>query len=132
VQLAAARRIEAMLAATGRDAERPEVLERIADLDPDPASRRAVHAELSRIALASGDAERAVRAFRAMLAADPGDAEAGEGLARALEEAGRFVELVEVLEKREARADRVRVARLYEHPIGDLGKAIAAWIELRR
>ncbi|MFT3767262.1 MAG: tetratricopeptide repeat protein [Minicystis sp.] len=138
-QLAAARRLDKLLAAAGRDAERPEVLERIVELDPDPAERRAVQAELSRIALTAGDAERAVRAFRAMLEADPGDAEAEEGLARALEEAGRFAELVEVLARRaergddeRGRADRVRVARLYEHPLGDLPKAIEAWLAVRR
>jgi lipopolysaccharide biosynthesis regulator YciM len=138
-QLAAARRLDARLSAAGRDAERPEVLERLAELDPDASSRRAVLAELSRLALLSGDAERAGRAFRSMLEADPGDAEAEEGLCRALEEAGRFAELVLVLSRRaargddeRARADRMRVARLQEHPLGDLPAAIATWLEVRR
>ncbi|APR81973.1 DNA double-strand break repair Rad50 ATPase [Minicystis rosea] len=138
-QLATAHRLDALLAAAGRDAERPVVLERIADLDPDLTVRRGALSDLSRIALASGDAERAVRAFRAMLDASPSDVDAEEGLARALEEAGRFVELVEVLAQRAARADdargradRERVARLYEHPIGDADKAIEAWLEVRR
>lgn len=138
-QLAAARRLDALVTADGQDADRPEILERIADLDPDPAARRAARAELSRIALGAGDAARAVRAFRAALAEDPDDAEAEEGLTRALEEAGSFTELSRVLSLRatriggdRARADRVRVARLHEHPIGDLGRAIDAWNEVRR
>lgn len=138
-QLAAARRLDALITADGQDADRPEILERIADLDPDPAARRAARAELSRIALGAGDAARAVRAFRAALAEDPDDDEAEEGLTRALEEAGSFTELSRVLSQRaariggdRARADRVRVARLHEHPIGDLGRAIDAWNEVRR
>lgn len=132
IELEAARRLDALLAAAGRDAERPAVLERVGALDPDPAARRAALADLSRLALEAGDAERAARAFRAVLAEDPEDADAQEGLLRALEEAGRFPELVVVLEQRGGRADRVRAARLYEHPIGDADQAIAAWTEVRR
>jgi tetratricopeptide (TPR) repeat protein len=135
--LAAARDVDRLLAAAGRDAERAEVLERLAELEQEPAARRAARAELSRLSLLAGDAERAVRAFRAALAEDPTDAEAEEGLCHALDEAGRYEELVEALTKRAARGgerarpDRVRVARLLEHPLGDLDAATAAWIEVR-
>jgi tetratricopeptide (TPR) repeat protein len=136
-RLAAARRLDQLLAAAGRETERPDVLEKIADLDPDAGARRAARSELARLSLLAGDPERAARAHRAALAEDPADAEAEEGLAHALEEAGHYAELVTVLEKRAARggdgarADRVRVARLYEHPIGDLEKAIEAWVDVR-
>jgi tetratricopeptide (TPR) repeat protein len=137
--LAAARALDGLLARAGRDAERGDVLERIAELDPEPAARRAARAELSRFAVEAGDAERAARVFRAALAEDPADAEAEEGLARALEESGRWAELVEVLARRAARADdergredRVRVARLLEDPLGDGARAIETWLDVRR
>ena len=138
-RLTAARALDGLLAGEGRDAERADVLERITELDPDPAARRAARAELSRLAVEAGDTARAVRVFRAALAEEPGDSDAEEGLARALEEAGGWLELVEVLERRASRADdergrvdRVRMARLLEDPIGDAARAIDAWVEVRR
>jgi tetratricopeptide (TPR) repeat protein len=138
--LAAARSLDRLLAGAGRAAERCDVLERLAALEPEAAARRAARQELSRLSLAEGDQGRAVRAFRAALAEDPGDAVAEEGLSRALEDAGRWEELCSVLEARAARggddarvrADRVRVARLYEHPIGDTARAVEAWQEVQR
>lgn len=138
-QLAAARALDELLAREGRDGERGDVLERIAELDPDPLVRRGARAELSRLAVEAGDSARAVRVFRAALAEDPADAGAEEGLARALEDAGSWAELVEVLSRRASRADdargradRVRVARLLEDPVGDAARAIDAWLEVRR
>ncbi len=136
--LAAARRLDRLLQHEGAD--RGEVLERLAALEPEPAARRAARRELSRLALEAGDVNRAARAFRAALAEDPGDELAEEGLARALESGGRWEDLVAVLAARAARggddvrvrADRVRVARLLEAPLGDGPRAIEAWLDLRR
>ena len=137
--LTAARALDELLSRAGRDAERGDVLERIAELDPDAAARKAARVELSRLALEAGDAERAARVFGAALAEDPDDLDAEEGLTRALEDAGRWAELVVVLERRAARADdergrafRVRVARLLEDPLGEPARAIDAWLALRR
>ncbi len=136
--LAAARRLDRLLRTQGED--RIPVLERLSALEPDQAARRAARQELSRLALEAGDVERATRTFRAALAEDPADEAAEEGLARALEGAGRWEDLVSVLAARAARggddarvrADRVRAARLLEAPIGDVPRAIDAWTEVRR
>ena len=127
-------------AGAGRAAERADVLERLAAFEPEAEARRAARQELSRLALAAGDEGRAIRAFREAIAEDPGDALAEEGLARSLEDAGRWEELCSVLEARAARggeearvrADRVRVARLLEDPIGDTARAVEAWQEVQR
>ncbi len=140
--LTAARKLDALLAASvsaPRGAERGDVLERLAAIEPTKAARRTARQELSRVALEAGDADRAIRAFRAALAEDPADAEAEEGLARALDGAGQWEALVAVLEGRAARggddarvrADRVRVARLLESPLGDTARAVDAWLALR-
>ena len=113
--LAAARALDRLLAAAGRSAERGEVLERLAALEPSADARRAARQELAQLALATGDVDRAVRAFRASLADDPGDLAAEEGLVRALEAGGRWEELVAAAprargaqRRRRARAGRRR------------------------
>src|SRR6185437_7155460 len=90
--LAAARALDRLLAAAGRSAERGEVLERLAALEPSADARRAARQEVAQLALATGDVDRAVRAFRAALAEDPGDLVAEEGLARALTTGERWEE----------------------------------------
>ena len=137
--LVAARKLRRLLAAAGRTEERTDVLERLAALEPEASARREARQELSHLALESGDTDRAIRTFRAALADEPSDGAAEEGLARALEGAGRWEELVAVLAARAARggsdegvrADRVHVARLLEAPIGDVARAIDAWTKMR-
>ena len=138
--LAAARKLDGFLEgnAAAPAEERCEILERLAELEPEASARREARQRLSRLALESGDAERAIRAFRAAIAENPGDDEAREGLATALEKGERWAELVEVLEQKleknpgAPRADRVRVARLLEEKLGDGERAIAAWQGIRK
>jgi tetratricopeptide (TPR) repeat protein len=135
--LAAARKLDRLLAAQERSAERAEVLERLAAIEPDRAARRAARQELSITAWQEGDHDRAIRSLRAALADDPEDREAEKSLAGVLEDAGRWDELVALLSARaerggdEARPDRVRVARLYEGVLDDPARAIEAWSALR-
>ncbi len=138
--LTAARDLDGLLAEQGLAAERCDVLERLATMEPEAAARRAARAELSRIAWAEvGDPERAIRAYRAALAEDAGDEEARAGLIEALERIGRWDELIAALEARAARGegeaargDRVRAARTLEERSGDLDGAIRAWTAIRK
>jgi tetratricopeptide (TPR) repeat protein len=119
--------------------QRCDVLETLATIEPEAPARRAARAELSRLAWAeAGDAERAIRAYRSALTEDPRDAEALDGLARALTAGQRWQELTEVLEQRAAgldgdaaRQDRARAARIYDEQLGDPARAITAWTALR-
>lgn len=137
--LAAARRLDRLLDATGGTLERPDVLDRIASGSSDAAERRAARAEIARIsAHEARDLDRAIRALSAILAEDPCDVEAEAELDRALASAGRNAELVTLLEQRaarsepsQARADITRAAKLYAAELGDLDRAIARWSELR-
>jgi golgin subfamily B member 1 len=82
-----------------------------------------------------GAPERAVEAWREALAARPDHQDAYVPLERLLGDANRTVELCETLEKHaevvveaEQREALIkRMASLYESPLGDLTKAIAAW-----
>jgi tetratricopeptide (TPR) repeat protein len=138
--LRAARDLDQLLAEQGLAAERCDVLEQLATMEPEAAARRAARAELARIAWAEvGDPERAIRAFRAALAEDAGDEAARAGLIEALERIARWDELIEALEARAARAegaaarqDRVRAARILEERSGDLDGAIRAWAAIRK
>lgn len=147
--LASARELEALLSVAGREAERCEVLERLASLEPDAAAKRAAlgaAAELARTALA--DPHRAARAWRRRLAADAGDHEALDGLVDALEAVAEWRELIAALERRAAgaeaaasgkgsapgdggRADRARVARILGERLYDRPAAITAWTSVR-
>jgi tetratricopeptide (TPR) repeat protein len=130
-----------LLAARGLAAERCDVLERLAAMEPEAAARRAARAELSRIAWAEvGDPERAIRAYRAALAEDASDDVARAGLIEALERtaslgrahrgAGGRAALAPTGEA--ARGDRVRAARTLEERSGDLDGAIRAWTAIRK
>jgi len=119
--------------------ERCDVLEALAKIEPSAAARRAVRVELSRLAWSElGDGERAIRAFRATLAEDARDAEALDGLVRALMASQRWNELTEVLEQRAAglegdaaRQDWARAARIFDEQLGEPARAITAWTALR-
>jgi tetratricopeptide (TPR) repeat protein len=82
-----------------------------------------------------GSPERAIAAWREVLVAKPDYQDAYHALERLLADANRTAELCETIEKhaevvveaplREALIKRV--AGLYERPLGDLAKSIAAW-----
>jgi tetratricopeptide (TPR) repeat protein len=84
---------------------------------------------------ALGAPERAIEAWRQALAARPDHQDAFVALERLLGDANRTAELCETLEKHaevvveapQREALIKRVAALYETPLGDLAKAIAAW-----
>ena len=100
ILLRAARTLSLLLDDAGRLAERCAVLERVAELETDPAARRDALGEVARIASKDfGDAERAIRAWRARLDDDPSDAGAIAGLRETLGAQSRWRELTGVLER---------------------------------
>ncbi|HEY5959110.1 MAG TPA: tetratricopeptide repeat protein, partial [Polyangiaceae bacterium] len=139
--LDASRRLDVLLEQAERWSERVDVLEQLAALEPKPEAHRRALLVAAGVALAQlGDALRAVRLFRETLADDVDDAEARDGLIEALARAELTDDLINELEARAARAaneasarsDRARIARLYEHPLGELEQAILAWRRLRK
>jgi len=138
--LAASRKLEALLEATGRDEERLDVAERIAEVEPDEGARRVAVGRAARLATELGQGARAIALWERRLEADERDAEALEGLVDLLDRAGQSARLAEVLEMRAAsttdaesrRSDRVRVARLLGDVLGRPDDAIGAWRSIER
>ncbi|MFO0550035.1 MAG: hypothetical protein U0271_16690 [Polyangiaceae bacterium] len=133
---AAARKLDDDLRAAGREAERCAVLERLAELEEEPAARRAALVEAARIAEeVIGDRERAVASLRAWLEQSPSDLEVLTKLVDNLRLLGDSRALVAVLTARadsttvaeDAQADRVEIARIHARILGDAASAIAAY-----
>ncbi|HEX7663939.1 MAG TPA: tetratricopeptide repeat protein [Polyangiaceae bacterium] len=133
--LAASRRLDPLLEAGGRQRERLNVLERMAELDRDDVQRRRALGASAKLAATLGEQDRAIAAWEACLAIDPADAEALDGLVTLLDAAKRWRPLVDALTRRakassstEARrADRVRVAHIFANELHDAAEAIGAW-----
>jgi tetratricopeptide (TPR) repeat protein len=138
--LAAARRLEPLLEAAGRDAERLDVVERIASVQPEPTERREALGRAATLAGRLGQNERAVTLWELRLAEDAGDMAALDGLVTLLESEVRLARLTEVLDLRaraatsddRRRADRVRIARLLGSELERPRDAIQAWRDVER
>lgn len=140
VALDAARRLERLLFAEGRAAERCTVLERVAELSEDVAEQRAALTEAARVALDElGDAARSAAIFGRVVAAHPSDMDAIGGLIQALRATSRPLDLIQALETRSllvsdpaaARRDRVRIATIYLEELGDVAAATTTWELIR-
>ncbi len=137
--LEAARRAEPLLEAAGRSWERLDVLERIAELMTEPDARAAAWRTAALLATELGENGRAIVAWEARLR-EGEDAEALDGLAYLLDKERRWERLIEVLTQRaatersedERRADRVRIARLYENELDAVDKAIDSWTYIEK
>jgi tetratricopeptide (TPR) repeat protein len=133
---AAARKLDTDLKATGREADRCAVLERLAVLEDEADARREALLEAARIAEeAIGDRARAIKSLRGWLEEEPGDVDVLTRLVDNLRALGDSKGLVEALEARsnatkesdEAESDRVEIARLYARVLDDRPRAIAAY-----
>ena len=136
----AARELDRLLAQTQRPIERCDVLERLADLESDAVVRRRALGEAAIVALDElKDAERAVRCWRLRLDDNPDDSVARDGIVLALEHTDRDEDLIVALTERAerasdthaARADRVRVAQIWQTQLGSPQKSIASWQTVR-
>lgn len=141
ISLEAARRLERLLFAENRAAERCTALERIAELSEDTSEQRAALTEAARVALDElGDADRSAEIFRRVLAVHPSDMDAIGGLIQALRATSRPQDLIQALETRAklasdpmaARRDRVRIATIYLDELADPAAAMTTWELIRR
>jgi tetratricopeptide (TPR) repeat protein len=138
--LAAARKLEPLLEAAGRDEERLDVVERIAAVESDTVARREAWGRAARLAARLGHDERAIGFWEKRVAEDERDGEALDGLVELLERAGHTERLARALELRAAaassderrRSDRVRLAKLLGDVLGRPHDAIAAWRTIER
>lgn len=138
-ELLAARALSQMVNDAAEVSERVRILERLAELETDPGSRRQALGEAAELSFGVlKDVPRAVAAYRRRLSDDNADLEALNGLCLALEHAREIDQLISALEARallvepaQARADRVRVAALHADVKGDAAAAIDAWIRVR-
>ena len=135
-----ARMLDQLLFEAGRPSERCDVLEKLATLESDGDVKRRVLGEAASAALNQlDDPARAVSCWRKRLALDAGDTVARDGLIRALERTTRFEELIEALAERadrsdeasQARADRVRIATIWNTQLQSADSAILAWQRVR-
>jgi tetratricopeptide (TPR) repeat protein len=138
--LAAARRLDPLLAAAERSRERLDVLERIGELESEPERRRTALGAIAELATAIGEHERAIAAWNARLRDQPGDPEALAGLVFLLTRERRWRPLLDVLALRAdavtdtdaKRADRVRIAEILSQEMGATDEAIGAWEQVER
>ncbi len=138
--LAAARKLEPLLEATGRLEERLDVAERIAEVERDEAARREAIGRAARLATQLGQHGRGITLWERRAAADEGDLEALDGLVDLLDRVGQSERLAEVLALRarvatspeSRRIDRVRVAKLLGDVIQRPVDAIESWRAIER
>jgi tetratricopeptide (TPR) repeat protein len=133
-------RLDELLEAADRQAERLPVLAGLADLAPRPGERRAALGTRARLATTLGEVSTAVSAWRACLELDRQDAEALATLPRVLAGAGRWGEYVEILrhrisvagDPRAEAADLARVAVTERDALGDRPSAITSFQDHER
>lgn len=133
--LGAAHRLEPLLDTVGRTADRLEVVERIANLEPDADARRDALGRAAWLAVGLEQNARAIALWERRLAADERDGEALDGLVDLLEREGSRERLTQVLHLRASaateptarRADLVRAGTILGDELGRADEAIEAW-----
>lgn len=137
--LGVARKLDGLLADAGREAELLDVLEILAPLEPELSARAVVLARAAKIATGQGDFPRALSAWNARLAETPNDAEAIDAVIELLHAGGQWRALIDALQQRAAhreteaaRADHVRIARIWTSELQDTDAAIDAWGRVER
>ena len=139
VALGAAHHLNELLAAAGRTAERLDVLERLAELEPASAVRRALQGEAGHLADDLGDPDRALAAYARRLDTDAEDLEALDATVEVLAKHERWEPLIEALRRRAEvvphraarRADLRRVAHIQTEQLEAIGDAIETWLQIR-
>lgn len=134
-----ARRLSELLARADRPKERLGVLERLAQTDPNPASRRNVIAEAARLAERLGETERALELWKSRTDADEDDLFALDAMIGLLDKDGRWQRLIDTLGLRVAktlsdiqrRADLVRIATIHDQELGAPEQAVEAWLRVQ-
>lgn len=139
IALSAAHQLNELLAASGDTAARIDVLERIATLETAPVVRRAVLGEVGRLADELDQPDRALAAYDSRRQADAADAEALDATIGLLEKRQRWEPLCDALAQRatstsvhqQRRADLIRLARVQETQLDNIGTSIDTWLQVR-
>jgi thioredoxin-like negative regulator of GroEL len=130
------RRLDALFSAQERRAERLDVLERRAWLEPEATVRRELRTEAAQIADELGDPDRALAAYALVLGENADDAAAHDASIALLERSSRWAEMVIALRRAADTKDdlgpalRIRAARVLEEELHDPAAAIEAWTEI--
>ena len=138
-QLDVCRRLTQLLVEPEHARQRLEVLERLADLEPEVEERRRVLGEAGRLAEQLGDDEHALGLWRRRLEKHENDHEALDASVVILERLERWKQLVKMLRRRvkasvdpdAQRIDLVRIAGIHQERLGDVEKAIEVWNEIQ-
>ncbi|MBP6846707.1 MAG: hypothetical protein KA201_23320, partial [Kofleriaceae bacterium] len=134
-QLHVSRRLSELYSRVDRPRERFETLEKLAQLESAPATKKAVIGDAARLAETLGETDRALALWRQRIANDGGDLAALDAVIALLEHAQRWPELIAALDVRagkdvsaaQRRADLTRIAVVQRDHVGDVPAAIAAW-----
>ncbi|HUQ04792.1 MAG TPA: tetratricopeptide repeat protein [Kofleriaceae bacterium] len=134
-QLPVCRRLSELYLRVDRPRERFAILERLAGLEPNDTTRRAVIGEAARLAEQLGETDKALSLWRQRIERDPDDLAAIDSSILLLEASQRWPELVAALNMRaqknvstaQKRTDLTRIAVVYRDHIKDTEKAIGAW-----
>lgn len=137
--LQACRQLNSLLETSGRTAEQLDVLERLAEQEPEASERRDVLGRAARLADSLDQTERALGLWRRRIDEEAADIEALGFTITILKREGRWEELVDVLlrraeapvSERQSREDMVLVARLRAEQLEDIDGAIATWQQVR-
>ena len=136
ILLEVCRRLDGLFVGPERRAERLDVLEKRAWLEPEAATRRDLRFEAATIADELGDPDRALVAYALVLSENPNHAAAHEASIALLERSARWAEMVKALRLAADSKDdlgpalRIRAARVLEEKLHDPNAAIDAWMEI--
>ena len=134
-QLQVCRRLSELYSRADRPRERFEILTRLAELEPAPATRRAVIGDAARLAEHLGEHDRALALWQQRIDSDASDLAALDSVIALLESVQRWPALIDALELRaskhvspaQQRADLTRVAVIASAHLHDGERAITAW-----
>lgn len=137
--LTAAHQLGELLEDESRRAERLDVLERLAVLEPAAEVRRAVLGEVGRLADELDDPDRALAAYAKRLEDSTQDLLALDATIEILRARERWPQLCDALRRRadtvnvaqQRRADLVALARVQAEKLEAFGDAIASWLQIR-
>jgi tetratricopeptide (TPR) repeat protein len=134
-QLQVGRLLSELYSRVERPRERFEILTRLAELEPAPATRKQVIGDAARMAESLGEHDRALALWQQRVDAEPGDHAALDAIVALLERVERWPALIDALERRagsgvspaQQRADLTRVAVIARERLHDGERALAAW-----
>ena len=137
--LQACRKLNNLLEAAGRTEEQLDVLEKLAEIEPELSERKAVLGRAAHMADSLEQVERSLRLWGVRIVEDDQDVEALNATINILKRESKWEPLVGVLlqragapvSRRQSREDKVLVARLKAEKLDDVDGAIGTWLEVQ-